>query len=101
MNRAILLSCLVVAVVANAVVYTMLLKPPPPLTYYKPSEMQSPKKTAITYTAQNKRYVFKIKTKDGGIIGNIVFHARSKEAAEAKLMQRYPGCTVLDCQEKN
>ena len=46
-------------------------------------------------------YVFKIRTKDGGIVGNIAIRDRSKEAAEVKLRKRYPDCTILDCQTKD
>ena len=45
-------------------------------------------------TAQT--YVFKIKTANGGTVGNIVKQGTSQPDAERKLMQQYPGCTVLD-----
>lgn len=46
------------------------------------------------------RFAFKIKTKDGGIIGNIVIEASDVEAAKTKLMKRYPGCSILSVMEK-
>lgn len=48
----------------------------------------------------NRRFAFKIKTKDKGIVGNIVIEASDVEAAKVKLMKRYPGCTVLSVSEK-
>ena len=38
--------------------------------------------------AANKRFVFKIKTKSGGIVGNIVIEAKDIEAAKVKLRKR-------------
>ncbi len=49
--------------------------------------------------AANKKYVFKIRTKSGGIVGNIVIEAPDQFAAVAKLMQRYPGCEILEGRE--
>ena len=45
--------------------------------------------------AANQKFAFKIKTKDGGIVGNVVIEASDVEAAKVKLMKRYPGCTIL------
>ena len=45
--------------------------------------------------AANQKFAFKIKTKDGGIVGNVLIEATDVEAAKVKLMKRYPGCTVL------
>ncbi len=50
--------------------------------------------------AANRRFVFKIKTKSGGIVGNIVIEAKDIEAAKYKLRQRYPGCEILEGREK-
>ena len=47
-----------------------------------------------------KKFVFKIKTKDGSIIGNIVIEAKDIEAAKHKLRQRYPDCEILEAKEK-
>ena len=46
--------------------------------------------------AANRKFVFKIKTKSGGIIGNIVIEAKDMEAAKYKLRQRYPDCEILE-----
>ena len=50
--------------------------------------------------AANRRFVFRIKTKSGGIIGNIVIHADNMDAAKYKLRQRYPDCEILDAKEE-
>lgn len=50
--------------------------------------------------AANRKLVFKIKTKSGGIIGNILIEAKDTFAAIAKLKKRYPGCEVLEVREK-
>jgi hypothetical protein len=50
--------------------------------------------------AANKKFVFKIKTKSGGIVGNIVIEAKDIEAAKAKLRKRYPDCEILEGHEK-
>lgn len=50
--------------------------------------------------AVNRRFVFKIKTKDGGIVANIVIEAKDIEEAKYKLRQRYPGCEILEGREK-
>lgn len=50
--------------------------------------------------AANTKFVFKIKTKDGSIIGNIVIEAKDIEAAKHKLRERYPDCEVLEAKER-
>ena len=54
---------------------------------------------ATTYAAL-KKFAFKIKTKDGGIVGNVLIEASDVEAAKVKLMKRYPGCMILSVSEK-
>lgn len=49
--------------------------------------------------AKNKRFIFKVRTKSGSIVGNISISASSLDAAKVKLYERYPGCTVLDARE--
>ena len=53
-----------------------------------------------TAVAANKKFVFKIRTKNGGIVGNILIEASDQFAAVAKLMKRYPGCEILEGKEK-
>ena len=50
--------------------------------------------------ASHKRFVFKIKTKSGGIVGNIVIEAKDIEEAKYKLRERYPDCEILEGHEK-
>lgn len=46
--------------------------------------------------AKVKKFAFRIKTKDGNIVGNVVIQANDVEAAKVKLMRRYPNCTILN-----
>lgn len=50
--------------------------------------------------AANRKLAFKIKTKCGGIIGNIVIEAKDAEAAKHKLRRRCPDCEILEMQKK-
>lgn len=50
--------------------------------------------------AATKKFVFKIRTKSGSIVGNILIEAKDQFAAVAKLKERYPGCEVLEAKEK-
>ena len=50
--------------------------------------------------AANRKLVFKIKTKAGGIVGNIVIEATDVETAKHKLRQRYPDCEIVEAKEK-
>jgi hypothetical protein len=50
--------------------------------------------------AARRKFVFKIKTKSGGIIGNIVIEAKDSEAVKHKLRQRYPDCEIWEMAEK-
>ena len=47
-----------------------------------------------------KKFVFKIKTKGGSIVGNVVIEAKDMEAAKYKLRKRYPDCEILEGHEK-
>jgi hypothetical protein len=49
--------------------------------------------------AANRKFVFKIKTKAGSIVGNIVIEATDMEAAKHKLRQRYADCEILEAKE--
>jgi hypothetical protein len=55
---------------------------------------------ASTDFLANRHFAFKIKTKDGGIVGNVVIEASDVEAAKTKLTKRYPGYTILSVTEK-
>ena len=50
--------------------------------------------------ARNRKFVFKIKTNSGSIVGHIVIEAKDAEAAKHKLRQRYPDCEILEMKEK-
>jgi hypothetical protein len=50
--------------------------------------------------AATKKFVFKIRTKSGSIVGNILIEAKDQFAAVVKLKERYPGCEVLEAKEK-
>ncbi len=49
---------------------------------------------------ERKRFVFKIKTKSGGIVGNIVIEAKDIEEAKYKLRKQYPDCEIMEGHEK-
>jgi hypothetical protein len=42
------------------------------------------------------KFVFRIRTKSGGIVGNVVIEANDQYEAERKLRQRYPECQILN-----
>jgi hypothetical protein len=46
------------------------------------------------------RFAFRIKTKSGSIVGNIVIEAKDVEAAKGKLYKRYPDCQILNVETK-
>ncbi len=46
------------------------------------------------------KFYFKVKTKSGGIVGNILIEAKDQYEAENKLRQRYPDCQILNCEVK-
>ncbi len=50
--------------------------------------------------AANRKFVFKIKTKSGGIVGNITIEAKDAENAKYKLRKRYPDCEIMEMKEK-
>ena len=49
---------------------------------------------------EHKRFVFKIKTKSGSIVGNVVIEAKDIEEAKYKLKKRYPDCEIMEGHEK-
>jgi hypothetical protein len=72
--------------------------PPLPLGSRRPGRSQQ--EVRLQDQAANKKFVFKIKTKSGGIVGNIVIDAKDIEAAKVKLGMRYPECEILEGREK-
>jgi hypothetical protein len=49
-------------------------------------------------SAMRLRFYFQVRTTSGGIVGNIVIEAHDQFEAQQKLMQRYPGCTIMKCE---
>lgn len=45
------------------------------------------------------KYGFRIRTRGGTAVDNLVFAARDLTEAERKLKQIYHGCEILDCRE--
>lgn len=45
------------------------------------------------------KFGFKIKTRGGQIVENLVFAARDRAEAERKVTQIYHHCEILDCHE--
>ena len=50
--------------------------------------------------AAKKKFLFKIRTKSGGIVCNIQIEVHDVFAALTKLKKRYSGCEVLEAKEK-
>ena len=46
-----------------------------------------------------KSFRAKVKTKSGGIIGNVSVQATDSHAAEYKIKKKYPECTILSLKE--
>ncbi len=55
---------------------------------------------SVAAATERKRFVFKIRTKNGSIVGNIVIEAKDIEEAKYKLRKRYPDCEILEGHEK-
>ncbi|MBE0612957.1 MAG: hypothetical protein IH604_04740 [Burkholderiales bacterium] len=45
------------------------------------------------------KFGFKIKTRGGTVVDNLIFAARERAEAERKVMQIYHHCEILDCHE--
>ncbi len=45
------------------------------------------------------KFCFKIKTRGGMVVDNLLVLARDREEAEQKILQIYHHCEVLDCHE--
>ena len=50
----------------------------------------------ISYAVPQYNYKFRIRTKQGSIIGNTVIHAKDIDAAKFKLNRKYPGCQIMN-----
>ena len=43
------------------------------------------------------KYAFRIKTRLGVVVNNLLIHGRDEHDAQNKLRQIYPRCQILDC----
>jgi hypothetical protein len=43
------------------------------------------------------KYGFRIRTRPGMVVDNLMIHAMDELDAQRKLRQMYPGCEVLEC----
>lgn len=43
------------------------------------------------------KYAFRIRTRQGVVVENLMIHGRDEFDAQKKLRQMYLGCEVLDC----
>lgn len=43
------------------------------------------------------KYGYRIRTRSGLVVDNILIHGRDESDAQRKLRQMYHGCEVLDC----
>lgn len=49
------------------------------------------------YSAPITKYAFRIKTRLGVVVDNLMIHGRDEFEAQKKLRQMYPRCEVVDC----
>ena len=49
--------------------------------------------------AEMTKYGFRIRTRGGMTVDNLVVQARSREDAEARIRQIYQHCEILECNE--
>jgi hypothetical protein len=45
------------------------------------------------------KYGFRIRTRTGGVVENLMVHARDRAEAEQKIKQVYHHCEILQCEE--
>ena len=43
------------------------------------------------------KYAFRIRTRDGLLVNNLMIHGRAENDAERKLRQIYRDCEILEC----
>jgi len=51
------------------------------------------------HSATITRYAFRIRTRSGLIVGNLLIHGKDEADAERKLLQMYRHCKILDRSE--
>lgn len=47
------------------------------------------------------KHTFRLKTRSGTVVDNIVISARDRADAERRLLMMYPGAHILECQLKD
>ena len=43
------------------------------------------------------KYSFRIRTRTGSVVENLMIHGRDEVEAQKKLRQMYPRCQIVDC----
>lgn len=43
------------------------------------------------------KYAFRIRTRDGLVVNNLMIHGRAEDDAQRKLRQIYRDCEILEC----
>tara|TARA_Y100000034_G_scaffold136330_1_gene212231 strand:+ start:4302 stop:4934 length:633 start_codon:yes stop_codon:yes gene_type:complete len=66
----------------------------------EPRPPRQPSGTHHNVAGANQKFIFKIKTKTGGIVGGILIEAKDVFGAISKLNRRYPGCEILEVKQK-
>lgn len=49
------------------------------------------------HSHQFVKYAFRIKTRMGVVVDNLMIHGRDEHEAQRKLRQMYHGCQIMDC----
>ena len=49
------------------------------------------------YPHQFVKYAFRIKTRLGVVVDNLMIHGRDEHDAQRKLRQMYPSCQIIEC----
>ncbi len=49
------------------------------------------------YSDPITKYAFRIRTRLGAVVENLMIHGRDENEAQKKLQQMYPRCQILEC----
>jgi len=55
----------------------------------------------VPHALSTTKYGFRIRTRDGLVVENLMIHGRDEADAQRKLAQMYRQCEVLECRVKN
>ena len=55
----------------------------------------------VPHPLSTTKYGFRIRTRDGLVVENLMIHGRDKADAQRKLTQMYRQCEVLECRVKS